>query len=150
VIEFWQVVIGVVGVLLIWLVCWAASRDLEMYNDHVLLSQLKVPDILVRAAKTFVQTFVSAEIASNNGIIVWSLAANKMAFLSAGAAAVSLIWNTALGLNTANKANKAVAFDAAVALAVTNYLSERPQLLAPASATIGGSTFTTVDVPVTA
>jgi ABC-type iron transport system FetAB permease component len=51
-------------------------------------------DIAVRAAKTFVQVFVTAFPVS--GLVSVDIPALKIAALSAGAAAASVLWNAAL------------------------------------------------------
>lgn len=50
-------------------------------------------DTVERAAKTFVQAFVSTFALSVSAIDLYSLAAWKAAVVAAGAAAVSAVWN---------------------------------------------------------
>jgi hypothetical protein len=59
---------------------------------------MDVRDILVRAAKTFVQTFLSA--ASVAVVVGGQWPAVKAAAVAAGAAALSVIWNAALQWST--------------------------------------------------
>ena len=55
---------------------------------------MDIRDILIRAAKTFVQSFLSA--ASVVMVIGGDLPGLKAAAVAAGAAALSVIWNAAL------------------------------------------------------
>lgn len=55
---------------------------------------MNVRDILVRAAKTFVQTFLS--VATVEVVMNGDLVALKSAAIAAGAAAIAIVWNAVL------------------------------------------------------
>ena len=56
--------------------------------------EVSVKDILIRAAKTFVQTFLST--ATVGAVFELDIAALQAAAIAAGAGAVAIIWNAAL------------------------------------------------------
>jgi hypothetical protein len=58
-----------------------------------LIDKLRDNDVVVRAVKTFVQSFAAVLLATDNPV-------SKSAFVAAFAAAISAVWNSVRGLRS--------------------------------------------------